>query len=193
MAGDFPRGACASIGISCSSSNTLSLSQFSHVIDDLTSPADPSDPAFHVVVPSLPGYLFSSAPPTRQHLIGDVDGYCRIMNALMIGLGYGGEPASQACAASIPARKTSTPSAWEGYAVQGGDWGSAHARVLSNIKGSKVRAVHLNFCPARPTGWVNGSFYHAFMSVPMSVKQLLATYFLGPEAKQALARVSLRA
>lgn len=54
----------------------------------------------------------------------------------MVGLGYGTEQAGP----------------WRGYAVQGGDWGSCHARVVACIPGSAVRAVHLNFCPALPPG-----------------------------------------
>ena len=41
-----------------------SLVEFLDVIDPLTDPADPAD-AFHVVVPSLPGYGFSG-PTTRR-------------------------------------------------------------------------------------------------------------------------------
>jgi len=52
------------------------------------------------------------------------------MNALMFGLGY------------------------ERYAVQGGDWGSCHARALGSkfqFEGGKgCKAVHLNFCPVGP-------------------------------------------
>lgn len=96
---------------------------------------DPSDPAFHVVIPSLPGFVWSSPPPSGKHYIGDLFGYARILNALMFGLGYGQGGAG---------------SCWSGYAVQGTDWGSFHARVLANLPGTAAKAVHLNFLPPPP-------------------------------------------
>ena len=93
---------------------------------------DPSAPAFHVVVPSLPGYLYSSPPPSNEPGVGDFVGYVRLLNALMRGLGY------------------------DRYASQGGDWGSPHARVLGALHAEKdgtgCQAVHLNFCPVSPSG-----------------------------------------
>ncbi|PWY98466.1 alpha/beta-hydrolase [Testicularia cyperi] len=106
--------------------------EFAHVIDKLAEPEDASAPAFHVVVPSLPGYMYSTAPPSRKKGVGEVRGYTRILNALMRGLGY------------------------DRYASQGGDWGSPHARALgalySHKDGTGCRAVHLNFCPVAPRG-----------------------------------------
>lgn len=137
----------------------------------------PEDPAFHVVIPSLPGFLFSQPPPTRTHMIGDIYGYCRVMNALMIHLGYGDSGSA------------SSDSPWSGYAVQGGDWGSAHARVIANIPGSRVKAVHLNFCPARPSGLVGGTLFHVVQNTPIQIKDFLADYVLPASAAQALKKV----
>ena len=39
-----------------------SFLEVDHIIDGLTNPPDPSDPAFHVVAPSIPGFGFSPAP-----------------------------------------------------------------------------------------------------------------------------------
>jgi len=65
-----------------------------------------SDLPYHFIVPSLPGYAFSSRPPlTRDFRIEDI---ARVMNKLMIGLGFGG-----------------------GYVAQGGDIGSKVARVIA--------------------------------------------------------------
>jgi pimeloyl-ACP methyl ester carboxylesterase len=98
----------------------------------LAEPQSSVDPAFHVVVPSLPGFAWSKGPPTKKPGIGDADGYCRVLDTLMMDvLGY------------------------SAYAAQGGDWGSIHARCL----GAKFarpdgrtgcRAVHLNFSPIVP-------------------------------------------
>ncbi|ETS63073.1 hypothetical protein PaG_02848 [Moesziomyces aphidis] len=104
--------------------------EFAHVIDELVNPEDKDAPAFHVVVPSLPGFMYSTAPPNKK--LGEVRSYTRILNALMRGLGY------------------------DKYASQGGDWGSPHARALgvfhSHKDGTGCRAVHLNFCPVAAKG-----------------------------------------
>ncbi|KDN39090.1 alpha/beta-hydrolase [Tilletiaria anomala UBC 951] len=154
--------------------------EFYPSVDGLVEPENPDDPAFHVVIPSLPGFLFSSPPPTGARMIGDVHGYARIINALMIALGYGGSASS---AESIA--KSGSP--WKGYGVQGGDWGSAVSRAIANVNGSRARAVHLNFCPARPSGLIGGTAYNAYLSIPMGMKKWLAN-FLGEEARKSIAK-----
>lgn len=73
----------------------------------LTEPSDAAEPAFHVVIPSLPGFGFSSPPPNAKPGTGDYRGYSKLLDALMRGLGY------------------------DRYAAQGGDWGSPHVRALA--------------------------------------------------------------
>lgn len=61
-----------------------SFYEFSQVINLLTTPRDESKQAFHCIVPSLPGFCFSSAPPkgqTLKHVAG-------MFNVLMKRLGY---------------------------------------------------------------------------------------------------------
>ncbi|KAG8531141.1 uncharacterized protein KY384_004499 [Bacidia gigantensis] len=66
----------------------------------------PESLPYHIIVPSLPGYAFSSAPPLDcDFQLQDVS---RILNKLMTVLGFEG-----------------------GYAVQGGDVGSKVARVIA--------------------------------------------------------------
>ncbi|KAF8572983.1 putative epoxide hydrolase, partial [Ramaria rubella] len=79
-----------------------------------------TSPAFHVIVPSLPGYTFSSPPSVDK----DFSRYdvARLINKLMVGLGFG-----------------------NGYAAQGGDIGSDVARILG-ARYDTVKIVHLNFC-----------------------------------------------
>jgi microsomal epoxide hydrolase len=61
---------------------------------------------YHLVVPSLPGYTFSSAPPIdRDFQLQDM---ARIVNKLMVDLGFG-----------------------SGYIAQGGDIGSKVSRVIA--------------------------------------------------------------
>lgn len=79
-----------------------SFYEFSQVINLLTVPRDESQQAFHCIVPSLPGFCFSSGPPRGQTL-KDVAG---MFHTLMQRLGY------------------------EKYAVQAGDWGQWVGREL---------------------------------------------------------------
>ncbi|OKL55701.1 hypothetical protein UA08_09051 [Talaromyces atroroseus] len=80
---------------------------------------NPRNLPYHLVVPSLPGYTFSSGPPVdRDFFSTDA---ARIVNQLMLNLGFG-----------------------TGYVVQGGDVGSKIGRVIG-AKYESCKAVHLNF------------------------------------------------
>jgi microsomal epoxide hydrolase len=61
---------------------------------------------YHVVVPSLPGYAFSSGPPLEKDF--GIEDVARIFDRLMSILGFG-----------------------DGYIAQGGDIGSRVARMLA--------------------------------------------------------------
>jgi microsomal epoxide hydrolase len=75
---------------------------------------------YHFIIPSLPGYAFSSTPPLQKDWnLADSAG---LMNKLMLGLGFE-----------------------SGYAVQGGDIGSYTSRIMA-AKYDSCRAMHLNFC-----------------------------------------------
>ena len=80
-------------------------------------------PAFEVVVPSLPGYGFSDAPPAPGMHPGRI---AERMHALMRVLGY------------------------ERYGVQGGDWGAIVAGRLAEARPDAVAGLHLNFPPPFP-------------------------------------------
>ncbi len=69
----------------------------------------PDQLPYHVVVPSLPGYAFSSAPP--KDVDWKLEDSARLMHKLMVGLGF--EAA--------------------GYALQGGDIGSYTARIMASL------------------------------------------------------------
>jgi microsomal epoxide hydrolase len=66
----------------------------------------PSTLPYHLIVPSLPGYTFSSGPPLDRDF-KNADS-ARIVDKLMRGLGFSG-----------------------GYVSQGGDIGSTVARILA--------------------------------------------------------------
>lgn len=59
--------------------------EFLHVLERLTEPKDQGSRAFHVVVPSMPGYAFSSPPKTAKWGMEDT---ARVFDKLMTGLGY---------------------------------------------------------------------------------------------------------
>ncbi|KAL1961992.1 hypothetical protein VTN77DRAFT_683 [Rasamsonia byssochlamydoides] len=81
---------------------------------------DPDDLPYHIVVPSLPGYAFSSAPPLHKDF--QIQDVARVMNTLMVALGFG-----------------------NGYVAQGGDIGSKVARIMA-AEHAACKAVHINYC-----------------------------------------------
>jgi pimeloyl-ACP methyl ester carboxylesterase len=97
-----------------------SIVEFLDVIGPLTDPAahggDPAD-AFHVVVPSLPGFGFSG--PTRD-AGWDTRRIARAWAELMARLGY------------------------ERYGAQGGDFGALVSPDLGRVDGEHVAGVHVN-------------------------------------------------
>ncbi|KAF2963858.1 hypothetical protein GQX73_g9696 [Xylaria multiplex] len=79
---------------------------------------------FNVVIPSLPGFGFSSSPPTKAW---DAKDSARVFNKLMTQvLGY------------------------RRYAVHGTDWGSDIGYSMYDQFNTTVRALHLNFLPFSP-------------------------------------------
>jgi pimeloyl-ACP methyl ester carboxylesterase len=103
-----------------------SVVEFTDIIGPLTDPkafgGDPGD-AFHLVIPSIPGYGFSG--PTRDRG-WDVPRVARAWATLMERLGY------------------------QRYGAQGGDWGSVISRELGLTAPGQVAGVHLNMLITRP-------------------------------------------
>jgi pimeloyl-ACP methyl ester carboxylesterase len=95
--------------------------EFHRIIPLLTDPAahggDPRD-AFHVVVPSLPGYGWSAIPDKPGC---DPAAIARAFAALMANLGY------------------------DTYGAQGGDWGARISAQMGVSDADHVVGVHLNF------------------------------------------------
>ena len=92
-----------------------SFLEFVDVVGPLTAPPD-GEPAFHVVVPSLPGYGFSERPRSPGWGIERV---ARAWAALMAGLGY------------------------ERYGAAGGDWGTSVSALLGLQDPEHVVGLHL--------------------------------------------------
>jgi pimeloyl-ACP methyl ester carboxylesterase len=103
-----------------------SVVEFLDVIGPLTDPTsyggDAAD-AFHVVVPSLPGYGYSGKP-TRTGW--NIQRIARAWATLMAGLGY------------------------DRYGAQGGDWGAMVTSSIGQQDREHVAGVHLNMAIAAP-------------------------------------------
>jgi pimeloyl-ACP methyl ester carboxylesterase len=104
-----------------------SVLEFHKIIDPLVNPTahgGKAEDAFHVVVPSLPGYGWSgkpTGPGWGVEKIGDA------WAALMARLGY------------------------DSYVAQGGDWGSAVTSCIGAQDPEHCAAIHLNMLMMRPT------------------------------------------
>lgn len=105
-----------------------SVAEFTKVIGPLTDPrahgGDPAD-AFHVVIPSIPGYGFSG--PTDEPG-WDVGRVARAWATLMSRLGY------------------------DRYIAQGGDWGKPISLQLGLADPEHVAGVHINMLVTFPPG-----------------------------------------
>jgi pimeloyl-ACP methyl ester carboxylesterase len=103
-----------------------SVVEFHDVLGPLADPAahggDPAD-AFHLVVPSLPGYGWSAKPSAPGW---GVERIAEAWAALMARLGYGR------------------------YGAQGGDWGAGVSTELGMLDREHVAGVHLNLLTAAP-------------------------------------------
>ena len=112
-----------------------SVVEFLDVVGPLTDPAahggDPAD-AFHLVVPSLPGYGFSDRPA---------------------GTGWGVEHVADAWVTLM------TRLGYERFGAQGGDWGAAVTTALGERHADRLVGVHLNMPVAgpAPNPWPEGS------------------------------------
>jgi len=100
-----------------------SFAEMIKILPLLTDPQAQSGVAedgFDVIVPSLPGYGFSSAP---HHAGMDTFAIAKLWADLMAGLGY------------------------DRFAAQGGDWGASVATCLGFMFPERVIGVHLNRIP----------------------------------------------
>ncbi|ACQ82444.1 Epoxide hydrolase domain protein [Beutenbergia cavernae DSM 12333] len=99
-----------------------SFYRFAHVVDRLTrrDGDDDDGPAFDVVVPSLPGYVFSEQPEPGGATLAAV---AETIAQVMAGLGY------------------------ERYVVHGGDWGAAIAQEIARAHPERVLGLHLTDVP----------------------------------------------
>lgn len=100
-----------------------SVAEFIDVIDELTDPADPNMPAFHLVVPSLPGFGYSGKPSTTGWSTSAI---ASAWVTLMERLGY------------------------ERFVACGGDWGGVITTILGGRFPNRVIGIHTTFAPGPP-------------------------------------------
>lgn len=100
-----------------------SVLEFLDVIAPLTNPDDAAQPAFHLVIPSLPGYAFSGKPNEAGW---STDKTADAWDQLMRALGY------------------------DRYFAQGGDWGAVVTMAIGVQNKGACAAIHVNMPVASP-------------------------------------------
>ncbi|KAI1460987.1 Alpha/Beta hydrolase protein [Annulohypoxylon moriforme] len=101
-----------------------SFCDFLDILDILKQRYTPANLPYHVIVPSLPGYAYSSGPPVEVDY--GVDIAAGALNSLMVGLGFE-----------------------SGYLAQGGDLGSFMSRFLA-MRYDACKGIHLNMMGMPP-------------------------------------------
>lgn len=100
-----------------------SIVEFIDVVDQLAQPVHASTPAFHVVIPSLPGFGYSDKPMTTGWGVGKI---ARAWVKLMGKLGY------------------------HEFVAHGGDWGGVVTTVLAGLFPKQVLGIHTTLAQAPP-------------------------------------------
>jgi epoxide hydrolase len=100
-----------------------SVVRFVDVVDELANPTDAAAPAFHVVVPSLPGFGYSERPATT---------------------GWGTEKTAAAWV-ELMGRL-----GYDEFVAHGGDWGGNITTVLAGRFPSHVLGIHSTFAEGPP-------------------------------------------
>ncbi|MFI6942370.1 epoxide hydrolase family protein [Streptomyces sp. NPDC050418] len=106
-----------------------SVAEFTDVVDELAEPSDPSAPAFHLVIPSLPGFGHSDKPATT---------------------GWGTEKIAAAWVELM--QRLDYPT----FLAHGGDWGGNITTVLAGRFPQHVRGIHTTFAEGLPNASTAG-------------------------------------
>lgn len=101
-----------------------SIAEFTHVIEELAEPTNADAPAFHVVVPSLPGFGYSDKPTT---------------------IGWGTEKIAAAWVELMDRL------GYYRFVAHGGDWGGNITTLLGGRFSEQVIGIHTTFAQA-PSG-----------------------------------------
>ena len=100
-----------------------SMLEFMDCITALIEPATPDAPAFHLIIPSLPGYAFSGKPPKAGW---SIEKTATAWDSLMRALGY------------------------DRYFAQGGDWGAMVTAAIGSQNLGACAGIHVNMPVAAP-------------------------------------------
>lgn len=100
-----------------------SIAEFIDIVDEMADPKEPGAPAFHVVVPSLPGFGYSDKPATTGWGAGKI---AAAWVELMERLGY------------------------DKFVAHGGDWGGVITTVLGGRFPAQVLGIHSTLAQAPP-------------------------------------------
>ncbi|MFJ6020611.1 epoxide hydrolase family protein [Nocardiopsis alba] len=106
-----------------------SIAEFIDVVDELTEPEDPNAPAFHIVIPSLPGFGYSDKPTTTGW---GTEKIAAAWVELMGRLGY------------------------DGFLAHGGDWGGNITTILGGRFPEHVLGIHTTFAQGPPGSTMDG-------------------------------------
>ena len=106
-----------------------SVAEFIDVVDELADPVDADEPAFHVVVPSLPGFGFSGKPAATGW---GTEKIAAAWVELMAQLGY------------------------DTFLAHGGDWGGNITTVLAGRFPEHVLGIHTTFAQGLPGATTDG-------------------------------------
>ena len=106
-----------------------SIAEFIDVVDELADPTEADTPAFHVVIPSLPGFGYSDKPATTGW---GVEKIAATWVELMARLGY------------------------DKFAAHGGDWGGVITAVLAGRYPAHVLGIHTTLAQAPPGSATDG-------------------------------------
>ncbi|KAM0712400.1 hypothetical protein Q7P37_011496 [Cladosporium fusiforme] len=101
-----------------------SICEFLDILELLRKRYSPADLPYHVIVPSLPGYAYSSGPPEDDDY--GIDLAAEAMSRLMTGLGFG-----------------------SGYLAHGGDLGSFISRYLA-VNDNACKGMHVTMSAMPP-------------------------------------------
>lgn len=101
-----------------------SILEFLEMLDLIKAKYTPDKLPYHIIVPSLPGYTFSTGPPTTVN--ATIHTMSRVCQKLMHQLGFG-----------------------DGYIAQGGDLGSHTSRLCAGMDDA-CKAYHLNMLMLEP-------------------------------------------
>jgi microsomal epoxide hydrolase len=110
---------------------------------------DPAD-AFDLVIPSLPGFGFSSKPK---------------------------RPVGQRATAALFNQLMTEVLGYQTYLAQGGDWGGLVTSWLGRNHGDSARAIHLNMIGFRPNGGPTSEAEIAWITRQGQMMELMGAYF----------------